>query len=135
MGESMPIKGCFLGELAERCGEGELLLDFHVSFAVDKPMSKGAGRQADIGIVVTKEQPMFGAAGEHAVRFRGSFGYEIIDKDSDVGVCATENHGQLAEKLEGRVRSGHQTLRGGFFVSGRSVDLPGKIEVRNSERF
>jgi len=74
---------------------------------------------------------MFSAAGEHAIRFGHSLGHQVIDQHADIRFFSTEYKFATTLHFEGGVGAGHQSLSGGFFVSGSAIDLPGKIQSRN----
>ena len=85
--------------------------------------------QAHVGVVFPELQAIFGAAGEHAVRFVHAFGDEVVHQYAEVGLFAAQQERILfADVLHG-IRACEQALRGGFFVAGRAVDLSGEKEA------
>jgi len=48
--------------------------------------------KAEVGVVLAENEAVFGARGEHAVRFNGAFGDEVVDQDADVGLVAAEDN-------------------------------------------
>lgn len=77
----------------------------------------GDGREAQVGIVLPKEDAHFCAAGEHAVGFIGAPGDEVVDHDSNVCLVASEDEGRTALCFQGGVCSGDESLCGGFFIT------------------
>jgi hypothetical protein len=45
-------------------------------------------REPQVGVVLAQLQPVFGAAGEHAVRLAGALGDQVVDQHAEVGLVA-----------------------------------------------
>ena len=86
------------------------------------------GGEAEIAIVLTQEQAVFRAAGEHAVGLDDALGHEVVHHYAKIRFRAAQHHGRAAEDFQRGIRSGDQSLAGGFLVAGGAIDLPGKIE-------
>ena len=96
----------------------------------------GAQRgEALVGVVAAEGEAEFGAAGEHAVRFRRGLGDEVVDHDADVGLVACQDESLFALDFEGGVDAGDEALAGGFFVAGGAVDLAGEVEAFDEAGF
>ncbi len=95
---------------------------------IDQTGAVSGRGEAEIGVVLPKEQAVFGAAGEHAVGFADALGDEVVDEDADVGFGAVEDERRIAFELEGGIGARHQSLGGGFLVAGGAVDLAGKVK-------
>ena len=91
--------------------------------------------QTIAGIVLTENQAAFGTRSEHAVRFIGSLCDEIVYHYTDVGILTTQNKWFFAAYLKDGIYACHNPLSGGFFVSGRSIDLPSKEKTGDTFRF
>ena len=85
--------------------------------------------QSKIRVVDAEHQAVLGPRREHAVRFEAAFGDQIVDKNADVRLVPAELERAEAERAPGRVDAGDDSLSRGFFVTGRSVDLPGQIQA------
>src|SRR4051812_46520716 len=85
--------------------------------------------QAQLGATVIKQQPVFGAAGEHSIRFLSSLGYEIVDQHSNIALMSRNNERWDSPHLVDRVHTGDEPLGRGLLVPGRAIDLAGKKEV------
>ena len=107
-----------------------LALLFERGFAriADQAEPEGAFGEAKIGIVLPQKQPVFAAAGHHAIRFGGSFGGKIVDKDADIGVASSEIERLLALHVQGGVDARVKALRGSFLIAARSVHLTRRKE-------
>ena len=56
----------------------------------DKPGFDAPAGESQIGVVLPKEQPVFGAAREHAIGLRRAPGHQVVNQDADVGFVAGE---------------------------------------------
>jgi hypothetical protein len=52
-------------------------------------------RQAQVGVVLAQLQPVFGAAGEHAVRLARALRDQVVDQHAEVGLVARGDHGSF----------------------------------------
>jgi hypothetical protein len=84
--------------------------------------------QAQIGVVLAQQQPVLGAAGEHAVGLVGAAGDQVIDQHAEVGLVPARRPGLAPLHRQRRVGAGQQPLGGGLLVAGGAVDLAGEIE-------
>src|SRR3954469_13424118 len=82
-----------------------------------------------------KKHPMLCTAGEHAIRLRGPFCDQVVNKYANVGFMALENKWRRSPRLEGRIRPRNEALGGRFLVSRCAVDLTGEKEVFDLTRF
>ena len=87
------------------------------------------GREPLIGIVLAQQYPIFGTGSKHPVRILHTFCHQIIDKDTDVGLCAGEHHGILSVNGTMRIDARHQSLAGCLFITGSAIHLSGQIEM------
>src|SRR5262249_43192960 len=93
-----------------------------------------ARREPQISIVGAQQQTKLRAGREHPVRFQAAFGDQIVDEDANVRLVAPELEPVAAASKARRVDPRDQTLRRGFFVTGRAVDLPGEKESADALR-
>ncbi len=98
-------------------------------FTGNKARFKSQRGQPKVCVILAQQQAEFCPAGEHAVRFIGSLGNEVIYHDADVSLITAQHQRRFAQGFQGGVRSRHQTLRRGFFIAGCAVDLTCKIQV------
>ena len=96
---------------------------------IDQAKFTGNRCQADIGIVLTQHQPVFGAAGEHAVRLAGAGSDQIIDQYADIGFVTAWVPGVQSTRLQTGIQTGNQALGAGFFITGGAVDLTGEEQA------
>src|SRR5690348_7404203 len=85
--------------------------------------------EAAVGVVNAQVQAKLGARGEHAIRLVGSLADEVVDEDSGVGLSAVKGEWRAALHEKRGVDAGHESLAGGFFISGGPVDLSGEVEA------
>ena len=111
-----------------------LLKDFPTEI-IDQTDAAADRRKPFVGIVLTKQDTVFGTGSKHPVRLIHAFGHQVVDQHTDISLVALEDQRLLAGQLEMRIDAGHQALRGGFFVAGRAVDLSGQIEAGDDARF
>ena len=72
-------------------------------------------------------QAVFGPGGEHPVGLVGTFGDQVVDHDADITLGTRNDDGRTPENGPGGVNSCNQSLTGGFFVAGSTVDLSGEV--------
>src|SRR5690348_1213388 len=89
------------------------------------------GGQAQIGVVFSEQEPVLGAAGEHAIGLTRASRNEIIDEHPDVGLAPLGQPGVAASQCEGGIDPGYQSLGGGFLVTCRAIDLPREKQSLN----
>ena len=58
---------------------------------IDKPQPMGQRRQPAVGIVGPQQQPVFGPAGEHAVRLVDAARDQVVDHHADIRLIAAEH--------------------------------------------
>ena len=85
--------------------------------------------QAQIRIILTQQQPVFSATGEHPVGFRHPPRHQIIDQDAEIGFIPTGKPGRFTFDEQSGVDSGQQSLRCRFLVAGRAIDLAGEEQT------
>ena len=83
--------------------------------------------QTQIRIVMAEDEPVFRPAREHPVGLWRTLSDQIIDQNSDVGICTGEHQRRLVPDFQGGVRTGNQPLGSGFFITRGPVDLTGKV--------
>lgn len=74
-------------------------------------------RQAQVRIVDSQQEPVFGPGCEHPIGLQAPLGDEVVNKDPDVGLFATQREGLSAPGQDRGIRAGHQALRGCFFIA------------------
>ncbi|MNF42940.1 hypothetical protein D3C84_240100 [compost metagenome] len=82
--------------------------------------------EAQIGVVLAQDKPVFGSRGEHAVRLLGAQGDQVVHQHADVGLVAARAPGFLALGAQRGVGAGEQALGTGFFITGGAIDLAGE---------
>jgi hypothetical protein len=97
---------------------------------VDQPECTRGRCQATICVVFAQEEPVLRPAREHAVRFSGAQGDQIIDHDADIGFMTQWIPGLLARRPAGCIDTGQQALGSRLFVAGGAIDLPGEEQSR-----
>ena len=107
---------CFFGQkrLITRLGDQSHLISY--------------GCQAQIGIVLTKQQPVFRARGHHAIRLVRAFGNEIVDQRADIAARTLQYNRKLSFDRARRVDPRDKPLRGSLLVSRRAVKLPRAVQ-------
>ena len=86
-------------------------------------------REPLIGIVLTQEYAVLGAAGEHPVGLIGAFGDQVIDEYADIGFISSKCEGCLFDAVLVAVDACNKSLTCGLLVSGCPIDLTCEIEV------
>ena len=92
-------------------------------------------REPLIGIVGTQRQPIFRARCEHPIWLGDAARYQIVDHDADIALGAIELDWCRVPCPRRCIEAGNKTLRGGFFIAGRAVDLAGEEKPRQALRF
>ena len=105
------------------------------SFGADGAQFDANGCEPAVGVVVSEQEAVFCAGGEHAIGFIDTFGDEIVNQDSEVGLAAVKNKVRAILQFAGGIDAGDESLPGGFFVAGGAVDLSGEIESFDSASF
>ena len=90
-----------------------------------------------VGGIVPEFEPVFGAGGEHPVRFVNPLRDKVVYHNTDVGFVATERERLVGCRpcaglrlcaagtgVQRRVNAGDEPLSACFFIAGRSIDLP-----------
>ena len=78
---------------------------------------------------VVEKKSVFGATGEHAIRFVGTFSHEIVDQYSDIALVALNNERALPSHFIDGIDPCNKALRCRFFVSRGPIDLTGEKEI------
>ena len=91
--------------------------------------------EAQVGIVLSEQNAVLGARGEHPVRFVDALRHQIVDQHADVGFVALQNDRRLPYPFAMRVDPCQQALRRSLLVTCRAVDLAGEIESVDEFRF
>ena len=92
----------------------------------------GGSHHSEAGIVLTENESTFCPAREHPIWLVRSLCDEIIDQNADVGILTAEDERGVSSNAQCGVDTRHDPLGGSFLVSGRSIDLSGKIETTYS---
>ena len=87
-------------------------------------------RQATVGVVLAQQQPIFGATGEHPVRFHRTPRNQIVDHDPNVGLAPARCPGLAIQNPERGIETRNQPLSRRLLVTRRAIDLAGKVETR-----
>ena len=93
---------------------------------VDQLQCAAGFGQAQIGVVFAQLQPVFGAAGEHAVGLAGAVRDQVVDHHADIGFIATRRPCVERTHETRGVEPGDEALSSGFFIAGGAVDLAGE---------
>ena len=84
--------------------------------------------QTQICVVFAQAQAVFGAAGEHSIRFAHALRHQVIDQHTQIGLIAARHPWLLVERPAGGIDACEQALGGRFLIAGRPVDLPREIK-------
>lgn len=93
---------------------------------VGKSDGVGKRRKTHIGIILTKENAVFGSRSKHTVRFVDTFRDEVIDKNADVCLIASEGKGSLSLHCQCSVGACNKALPGGLLIARGPVNLSGE---------
>ncbi len=105
-------------------GKPLLLLEERPALLVDQSQLTTDAGEPEICVVLSEQQPVLRAAGEHAVGLARAPRYQVVDQNSEVRLASLRHPRRaLAGRLRG-VDARHQPLGGGLFISCRAVDLP-----------
>src|SRR5262245_36251581 len=86
------------------------------------------------GLSLKSALPMLRARREHPVRLEATLRDQIVDEYPDVRLVARQLEAFASRNPMRRVDAGDDALRGGFFVSRRSVDLSGEKQSGDALR-
>ena len=86
--------------------------------------------ETHIGIVLTKQNTILCARGKHSVGLVDTLCHEIVDKHSNVCLIATKHKRLIATHSKRSIDSGYKPLPCCLFIASGTVNLTGKIEVR-----
>jgi hypothetical protein len=92
-----------------RVGTVLLGLEQLPAFRVDQSQALRRGCQAQVGVVLAQQQPVLGAAGEHAVGLGGAAADQVIDQDPQVGLAPQRRPRRLAAPATHGVDAGEQS--------------------------
>ena len=87
------------------------------------------GGQAGVGIVLPQGQPVFAAAGHHAVGVHDALGHQIIHQGAKVAGVTRQDQLFLAQRIAGGVQTGQQALCGSFLIAGSAVELSCPVQA------
>ena len=73
---------------------------------------------------------MLGSRREHSVRLEATLRDQIVDQNADVGLVPSQFESFAPDRQVRRVDAGDNSLRRGFLVTGRSVDLTREKQAR-----
>ena len=104
-------------------------LECRPAAVIDQAQLAADAGQAHVGVVLAQLQPVFGAAGEHAVRLVGAVGDQVVDQYAQIRFVAARAPASLLAGETRGIEAGQQALRGGFFIAGGAVDLAGEEQA------
>ena len=96
-----------------------------------QPIVPADGGQALVGVVLPQGQPVFAAAGHHAVRVHDTLGHKVIHQRTEVARMTRQNELFFAQCIAGGVQAGQQPLRSRFLVAGGAIELPRTVQTAN----
>src|SRR5271166_5245982 len=79
-------------------------------------------------IIDAQVQPELSARGKHPVGFVGALADQVVDQNPCVSLGASNDDRILLADSACGVEASDQALAARFFVSGRPIDLPGKVQ-------
>src|SRR5262249_23221117 len=86
------------------------LLEASPPSVVNQTDGSAALGKAQIGVIVAEHQPIFGAAGEHAVGLIDPTRDEVVDQDTDISLRSIDQERRLVPGRKGCVDTGHEAL-------------------------
>src|ERR1700722_3394739 len=86
-------------------------------------------RKAQIGIVLSEQQAVFGAGSKHAVRLDRALRHKVVNENADISLVAAKDDRLFALHSAGGVNAGHEPLRTCFLITGSPVDLASQVKV------
>ena len=125
-------------------GLGKVMgFDEEVGFLLREAISSGAGEadlssawsQAQVAIVLTKQESILSAGGEQAVGFGHALGHKIVDEHAEIGLATAEDEGRFALHFKSGIGSREQALTSRLFVTGGAIDLASEVESGDTLRF
>ena len=96
---------------------------------VGKSDGVGKRRETHVCIVLTKKNAVFGSRGKHTIRFVDAFCDEVVDKDADVCLVASEGKGSLPLHCQCCVGTCNKSLPGGLLIARGPVNLSGEEKM------
>jgi hypothetical protein len=85
------MEAAHLAQAIEFALNGDVLLLKQVPLRIADESSLAANcGQANVGVILPKQQPILRARGEHTIRLVCALGNEVIDEDTDVTISARE---------------------------------------------
>lgn len=78
----------------------------------EPPYENTSEGEPGVGVVRPEGHAELHTAGEHAVGLGGAQRGKVVDQDTDVALCATDNERGLATNPEARVDASNHTLEG-----------------------
>ena len=86
------------------------------------------GGQALVGVILPQREPVFTPAGHHAVRVHDALGHKVVHQGPQITGVARQDELFPAQRIAGGVQARQQSLRGGFLIARRSVELSRAIQ-------
>src|ERR1017187_3384177 len=74
-------------------------------------------RQADVGVVLSQQNPVFGARSKHSVRFISTFCYKVVNEYTNISFRTLKDERSFFIYIQVSVDPRHDALAGGFFVT------------------
>ena len=82
--------------------------------------------EAEIGIILPQEYPVFCPGGKHTVGFIYALIDKIINENSYISLVTRENKRILFLEVQMGINTCHKALTGGLLITGSTIDLPSK---------
>ena len=121
-----------LGVAAALCVQNGLcVLVSGPAVILHQPIVPADGGQALVGVVLPQGQPVFAAAGHHAVRVHDALGHKVIHQRTEVARMTRQNELFFAPCIAGGVQAGQQPLRSRFLVAGGAIELTRTVQTAN----
>ena len=88
----------------------------------------------EVGIILTKENPIFRTGGKHPIRFIDTFINKVINENPDVRLIPSQNQRFLFHEEQMSIDSGNDSLCCGLFIPGGSIHLASQEKIRHHFR-
>ena len=80
-------------------------------------------------IILTQQNAIFGAGGEHTIGFIDAFIDQVIDQHADISLVTAQHHRLMFHEEQMGVHTGDDSLGGGLFITRGTIDLTGQEKV------
>ena len=85
--------------------------------------------QSQVGVVLPQQETILGPGGEHAIRFFGTLGDQVIDQHADISLVAADDEFRRPLYLQRRVDPSDDSLGRRLLIARRAVDLTRKEQI------